>query len=102
LRCSRSPSLAVARFRLDDGGWYNPLGAVAAGTSQFQAVPPTLVQPLATPVLEYPAFGVPFTFDGTPLTVAGRQFTAVLRALGAWTPGAVVNTFGVTLDIDPT
>jgi hypothetical protein len=95
-------SLAVARFRLDDGGWYNPLGAVAAGTSQFQAVPPTLVQPLATPVLEFPVFGVPFTFDGAPLTVAGRQFTAILRALGAWTPGAVVNTFGVTLDIDVT
>lgn len=95
-------SLAVARFRLDDAGWVDPLGAVAAGTSQFQAVPPILVQPLATPVLEYPVFGAPFTFDGTPLTASGRQFIAVLRAMGAWNPTAVVNTFGITLDIEVT
>lgn len=90
-------ALAVARFRLDDTGWTGPLGTVAAGTSQIQAVLPTLVQPLAANVLEYPHHaGFGFTF-GASDTIS---FTAVLRALAAWTPGAVINTFGITLDIE--
>ena len=93
-------ALAVARFRFDDTGWTGPLGTVAAGTSQVQAVVPTLVQPLATNVPEYPVFGAGFAFNGQPLTEAGRQFTAVLRALAAWTPLGVINTFGITLDIE--
>lgn len=93
-------ALAVARFRFDDTGWTGPLGTVAAGTSQVQAVVPTLVQPLATNVPEYPVFGAGFAFNGQPLSEAGRQFTAVLRALAAWTPLAVINTFGITLDIE--
>lgn len=94
-------ALAVARFRFDDTGWFGPLGTVAAGTSQVQAVMPTLTQPLAANVLEYPwSGGHPFTFKGKPLTDAGRQFTAVLRALAAWTPLAQINTFGITLDLE--
>lgn len=90
-------ALAIARFRFDDTGWTGPLGTVAAGTSQVQAVMATLVQPLASNVPEYPhAPGFPFNF-GESDTIS---FTAVLRALAAWTPGAVVNTFGITLDIE--
>lgn len=90
-------ALAPARFRFDDTGWTGPLGTVAADTSQVQAVMATLVQPLATNVLEYPhAYGFPFSF-GESDTIT---FTAVMRALAAWTPGAVVNTFGITLDFE--
>jgi hypothetical protein len=90
-------ALAPARFRFDDTGWTGTLGTVAAATSQSQAVMATLVQPLATNVLEYPhVYGFPFSF-GASDTVS---FTAVLRALAAWTPGAVINTFGITLDFE--
>jgi hypothetical protein len=90
-------ALAPARFRFDDTGWTGPLGTVAAGTSQVQAVMATMVQPLATNVLEYPhVYGFPFSFAAGDTA----SFTMVLRALAAWTPGAVVNTFGVTLDFD--
>lgn len=88
---------AVAGFRFDDTGWTGPLGTVAAGTSQFQAVCATLVQPLATNVPQYPwPEGYHFDFTGQDT----KQFTAVLRALAAWTPLAVVNTFGITLNIE--
>ena len=90
-------ALAVARYRFDDTGWTGPLGTVAAGTSQVQAVLPTLVQPLTSNVAEYPHHnGFVFQF-GASDTIT---FTAVLRALAAWTPGAVINTFGITLDIE--
>lgn len=89
---------AVARFRFDDTGWTGPLGTVAAGTSQVQAVMPTLVQPLATNVAEYPVPSFLFSFEGQTLTQ--RELTAVIRALAAWTPLGVVNTFGLTLDIE--
>jgi hypothetical protein len=93
---------AVARFRFDDTGWTGPLGTVAAGTSQVQWVMPTLVQPLATNVLEYPiyAFNYSFLNDGQALGATGAQFSLVLRALAAWTPTAIINNFGVTLDIE--
>jgi hypothetical protein len=90
---------AVARFRFDDTGWTGPLGTVAAGTSQVQAVMATLVQPLATNVLEYPhVFGCPFTFEGSKENQ--WEFTYVLRALAAWNPLGVILTFGITLDIE--
>lgn len=89
-------TLAVAGFRFDDTGWTGPLGTVATGTSQHQKVMPTIVQPLATNVLHAPHIGHPFEFkQGETETL-----TVVLRALAAWTPGAVVNTIGITLDID--
>lgn len=88
---------AVAGFRFDDTGWTGPLGTVAAGTSQFQAVMATLVQPLASNVPQYPwPPGYFFDFTGQ----STRTFTAVLRALAAWTPTGVINTFGITLDIE--
>lgn len=88
---------AVGGFRFDDTGWTGPLGTAAAGTSQFQAVMPTLVQPLAANVLQYPwAPGYVFNF----LDDETHTLTAVLRALAAWTPLAVVNTFGITLDLE--
>lgn len=88
---------AVAGFRFDDTGWTGPLGTVADGTSQFQAVPPTLVQPLAANVPQYPwPPGYIFEFKEDE----AHTLTAVLRALAAWTPGAVVNTFGITLDLE--
>lgn len=88
---------AVAIFRFDDTAWTGPLGTVAAGTSQHQAVGAHLVQPLATNVLQvlWP-YGMPFDFAGKNT----KSFTAVLRALAAWTPTAIVNTFGITLDIE--
>jgi len=90
---------AVAQFRFDDTGWTGPLGTVAAGTSQSQAVMAHLVQPLATPVLQAPfPVGYFFSFEGQ--TLAQREFTVVLRALAAWTPLAVDNTIGITLDIE--
>lgn len=90
---------AVGHFRFDDTGWTGPLGTVAAGTSQFQGVGAHLVQPLATPVLQAPwTDGIPFTFDDCGSNAA--EFTAVLRALAAWTPTNIVNTFGITLTIE--
>lgn len=88
---------AIAVFRFDDTAWTGPLGTVAAGTSQSQAVGAHLVQPLATPVLQalWPA-GFPFSVEDQTT----KTLTAVLRALAAWTPTAIVNTFGITLDIE--
>jgi len=90
-------ALAVGIFRFDDTGWTGPLGAVAAGTSQHQAVMPHLVQPLATNVLQAPFYpGYYFDFDGQTT----KTLTAVLRTLAAWTPLGVINTFGITLSIE--
>lgn len=88
---------AVAGFRFDDTGWTGPLGTVAAGTSQFQAVGAHLVQPLAANVPQSPwPPGYFFEFNADE----AHTFTAVLRALAAWTPTGIVNTFGITLDIE--
>lgn len=90
-------AVAVGGFRFDDTGWTGPLGTVAAGTSQFQAVTPTLVQPLASNVAQYPwPPGYVFEFKDSET----HTLTAVLRTLAAWNPGAVVNTFGITLDME--
>ena len=88
---------AVAGFRFDDTGWTGPLGTVADGTSQFQAVGAHLVQPLASNVPQSPwPTGYFFNFKDDE----AKTFTAVLRASAAWTPTGVVNTFGITLDIE--
>lgn len=92
-------ALAVAQFRFDDTGWTGPLGTVAAGTSQAQAVGAHYVQPIASPVLQSP-WPSGFFFDFTGLTLAQRELTVVLRALAAWTPLGVANTFGITLDLE--
>lgn len=90
-------ALSVAQFRFDDTGYTGPLGTVAAGTSQVQAVMAHMVQPLATPVLQAPYYPG-FFFDFTGCT--NKSFVAVLRALGAWTPTGIINTFGITLDLE--
>lgn len=88
---------SVGDFTLDDTGWTGPLGTVAAGTSQHQAVLAHYVQPTATPVLQSPSdSGYPFSFDG----VTAKTLTAIIRATGAWTPTAIVNTIGLTLTIE--
>ena len=92
-------ALAVAGFRFDDTGWTGPLGTVAAGTSQIQQVGAHVVQPLAANVPQYPwPAGFPFDFTGQLL--AQRSLTVVMRALAAWTPLGVINTFGITLDLE--
>lgn len=89
--------LGLSSFRFDDTGWTGPLGTVAAGTSQIQKVGAHVVQPLATNVPQYPwPVGHAFEFKQGEV----QTLTAVLRALAAWTPGAVVNTFGVTLHLE--
>lgn len=88
---------AVAGFRFDDTGWTGPLGTVAAGTSQFQAVGAHLVQPLASNVPQSP-WPPGYLFEFTPSEA--KTFTVVLRALAAWTPTGIVNTFGITLNIE--
>ena len=40
------------------------------------------------------------SFDFTGQTLAQRELTVVLRALAAWNPTAVINTFGLTLEFD--
>lgn len=88
---------SIGDFTLDDTGWTGPLGTVAAGTSQYQGVTAHFVQPTATPVLQYPhpqGYYFDFTGQATP------TMTAIVRALAAWTPLGVVNTFGITLNIE--
>jgi len=92
-------TLAIGDYRFDDGGWVNQLGALTAGTSGVQKVPATVSTGLATPVLQ-DAHGPGHFFDFTGQLATQRQLTAVLNALAAWTPTAVVNTFGITLDIE--
>ena len=90
---------ALAYFRFDDTGWTGPLGTVAAGASQFQSVGAHFVQSLATPVLQYPApRGAVFSFEDQGANAA--SFTAVVRALATWTPTGIINTLGITLDIE--
>jgi hypothetical protein len=88
---------SLASFRFDDTGWTGPLGTVAAGTSQHQVVGAHLVQPLATPVLQA-LWPTGHFFDISDQST--KTFTAVLRALAAWTPTGVINTFGITLVIE--
>lgn len=87
-------ALAIAAFRFDDGAWTNQLGALTAGTSAFQEVPPTIVIPTATPVLQAANEAV-FEFRGGE----AATLTAALQVLAAWTPTAVVNTFNLVLDV---
>lgn len=90
-------ALAVGAFVFDDAGWTGPLGTVAAATSQIQKVPANVVIPTATPAFyaqHHPGFFFEFLQEET------QTLTAVLRALAAWTPTGVINTFGIKLDIE--
>lgn len=94
-------ALAIGRFRIDATWWTNSLGAVAAGTSQVQAVTTRLGGPTVA-LEQIHADGFVFNFHGMP--ASDHSLTAVLRTLAAWDPfgagPAVVNTFGITLDIE--
>jgi len=90
-------AVSVGDFKFDAAGWTGPLGTVAAGTSQFQAVSASYVQPTATPVLWFPHPG------GYCFSMAGQNtptLTAIIRALAAWTPTGIANTIGLTLNIE--
>lgn len=90
-------AIALGDFTFDDTGWFSPLGTAAAGTSQFQAVSAHYVQPTASPVLHFPhPTGYPFTIEGQTT----KTLTVVLNALAAWTPTGIINTFGITLNIE--
>lgn len=90
---------SIGYWRFDDAGWVNQLGALTAGTSGFQKVAAQVTVPLATPSLQVQH--VPgHLFDFTGQTLAQRELTVVLRALAAWNPTAVINTFGLTLEFD--
>ena len=89
--------MALGNFLFDDAAWFNQLGAYAAGTSSFQAVPAAHATPTATPVLS--AVHVPgYFFKFAP--PEAQTITAVFQALAGWNPGAVANTFGIILDIE--
>jgi hypothetical protein len=83
-------------FRFDDTGWTGPLGTVAAGASQIQKVGAHVVMPTATPTLQVGYVGHIFEFKGGE----AATLTAVMRTLGTWTPTAIINTFGISLDIE--
>jgi hypothetical protein len=93
-------ALSPGVFRFDDTGWAGPLGTVAAGTSQIQKVGAHVVMPTATPTLQVGYVGHIFEFKGGE----AATLTAVMRALAAWDPfgagPAVINTFGISLDIE--
>jgi hypothetical protein len=88
---------SIGYFRFDDTAWTGPLGTVAAGTSQFQQVTSHMAVGSASPTLQaiYQP-GYFFNFDGKQT----KSITAVLRALSAWTPTGIENTFGISLTFD--
>jgi hypothetical protein len=92
--------LAIGAFRFDDAGWTGQLGSIAGTvTSAYQRVGTHVVNPLATPGLQ--ALHVPgFPFDFLGNTLAQRSLSVVIRALAAWTPSTVINTLGITLDLE--
>jgi hypothetical protein len=93
-------ALSVGHWRFDAARWVNSLGAMnATGTTVHQKTQAQAVQPSGTPVLQVAHVpGHPFDFTGQ--AIDARQLTAVLQVLDAWTPTGIVNTFGITLDIE--
>lgn len=73
----------VGIFVFVNGAWRNESGALTAGVTGYQAVNCATRN-------KYP-FSIP---SNTP------RLIGVLQAKGAWTPGAVVNRFDFTLDIE--
>ncbi len=93
-------ALSVGHWRFDGERWVNSLGVVGTtGTTVYEKTQAQAVQASGTPVLQIAHVpGHPFDFTGQ--TLAQRELTAVLQALDAWTPTGIVNTFGITLDIE--
>ena len=75
----------VAKFSFVNGAWANPLGALTAGATGYQAVVATTSRPYAT-------------YDITGLQP--QVLLGVVQAIGVWNPGAVANTIDFALDLD--
>jgi hypothetical protein len=71
----------VGVFSFANTAWRNPLGALTAGITGYQAVAPTARTEYA------------FNASGTSQTLIG-----VVQAKAAWTPGAVINQFDFALE----
>jgi hypothetical protein len=76
----------VGVFTFAAGAWRNPLGALTAGATGWQAVAPT------TRTLGY-SFNV---------GDVGSSLIGVVQAKGAWTPTGIVNRFDFVLDCEIT
>jgi hypothetical protein len=74
----------VGVFTFANGAWRNPLGALTASTSGWQAVAPTTR-----------TLGYPFNVGDV-----GPSLVGVVQAKGTWTPLGVVNQFDFTLDVE--
>ncbi len=90
----------AAKFVFANTAWTAPNGGVAAGTSGFQEVLS------AVAIAGSGAVGgnlFDFTAGDALMklsTDTSRTLNAVLQVQAAWTPGAVINTFNITLDIE--
>lgn len=73
----------VGIFAFVAGAWRNPAGAVTAGVAGHQSIR-----------------GQNFPFDVS--SAAKKSLIGVVQCKGAWTPGAVVNQFDFTLDVEVT
>lgn len=73
----------VGVFSFVNGAWRNPLGALTASTSGWQAV-----------TAATRTNGYPFNVGDVGSTLVG-----VVQAKAAWTPTAVVNRFDFTLEV---
>lgn len=84
--------IAASKFAFANGAWTAPNGGVAAGTDGFQ-------EQLAAISANFED-GPVFDFTSRPdIDKNARGLSLVLQAQGAWNPGAVVNNFVITADI---
>jgi hypothetical protein len=74
----------VGVFTFANGAWRNPLGALTASTSGWQAVAPT------TRTLGY----------GFNVGEAGPTLIGVVQAKAAWNPTGVINRFDFAIDVE--
>ena len=74
----------VGVFSFANGAWRNPLGALTASTSGWQAVAPT------TRTLGY----------GFNVGDVGSSLIGVVQVKAAWTPTGVINRFDFVLDCE--
>ena len=91
-------SLAVASFRINYDDWLGELGTVGESGSQSQNIAAEIFRPVSTPASLQPQYAGGFFFDFTGYKK--HSLLMVLRASVAWDPTGVINTFGVTLDLE--
>jgi hypothetical protein len=78
----------VGYLRFAAGAWRNTAGALTAGVTGWQSVSPEVTATIHRKALNYNVAGLSTTLVGC------------VQALGAWTPGAVINRFDFTLDVE--